>query len=150
MGCGSMPEDLRQKMSQVQHGYNVNANGCGERTFDQIADEIETLSHGLRRKQEGLRGVIQAADAIMHLAADIRLDAEKSLETSTKHISVNGRTLSLYMDTITYEEVVRLSEKSGNPEVMVLRQNSAEFLKPGQSVQVEEGLRFDVGYTDNA
>lgn len=64
--------------------YTVNTVGT-EKGVDVVAEEIESLAQSLRSRTNDAAHVIQTADAIMHLAADIRFNAEKRRRATCQH-----------------------------------------------------------------
>lgn len=49
------------------------------REIDDVAEDIVDLANSIRGRKSNKVGLIHDADAIMHLAADLKMDAEQAL-----------------------------------------------------------------------
>ena len=70
-----------------------------------------------------------------------------------RKIVINGKTVEVEADNITYEDVVRLAGMREGVVYTVVhddRMNRAGHLFPGQSIPCSDTLRIDISFTGNA
>ena len=67
-------------------------------------------------------------------------------------IMINGKYVYNVQSPLTYEKLVELAGKTGNPTAVYHKARDKEdgILSPGQSVRIKPGTIFDVVHTGNA